>query len=251
MKLNEHQEQYVSTVIEGSCDPMSVIEQLESTTDAAYLNKSFRSLLFALDACGKLGGGAWEALFRGGLTDFADWMDGTRLRPSAFTEIGQHHKNFGYGVAGVALVIDLYERAELRPNNARSFVRRTIREYFNGIKPVDEKGLFHVRRYFDGETSLDDEDFSLLCHINRETRGLDNSPRFPRFYATSIWRCLSAGDDAGARRTSVIIHELATAKDVEESDKLCIRWLKDHGIDLPTSVLDNIDLSMDRLLGIA
>lgn len=248
MSLNSQQNGLVLSVINNRQSSASVCATLSEISAEAYENKSFRAMLFALDATTLMDAKVWDDVFRNSLVEKTSWVVEGILEPAAFTEIGQHHEVFGRGIQGMALVIDLFEIADHHPNNARSFTRRTIREFFNGIKPIDDLALFHVRRHFDNQKHLEQEDFRLLMHINRETRGLDNSPAFGRFLTKTLWRLLT-DENVAPRTLEILIAEFETACDICEADRQCIRWLADHKIDLPESLLSHIDISLHQLAG--
>lgn len=248
MNLNEQQEGLVAAVLRNEMNSSTVCTTLSEISPDAYENKSFRGMLFALDATNLMDAKGWATVFRNALVERTSWLKDGALDPGAFTEIGHHHETFGRGMQGMALVIDLFEIADNHPNNARSFTRRTIREFFNGIAPIDDLALFHVRRYFDNQRALEQEDFRLLLHINRETRGLDNSLAFGRFLTKTLWRFLT-NDNVPADSLERLIAEFEAANDICEADRQCLRWLVDQGVELPDSLLGHIDISLHQLAG--
>lgn len=245
MGLNPDQAAFVARVRCGESSAQEACDRLAGASPEAYRNPSFRELLLAVDAINLLTGSEWASVLTRGLVRHSEWLVSGVLDPGAYTEIGGHHERYGRGEYGVALVIDLFEGASRRPNNAESFTRRTLREFFNGVHPVSEHLLFLLKRYYREDRDLGPEDAALLLHINEETKGLSNTRGFARTFVTLLVR--AAMDEPATQR--VIISTLRRTDEVTDRERMLIDALKNSGIQLPSDVLEHVDLSMDRLTG--
>jgi len=247
--MNETQSTYADHVRRGRKNYSQVCQDLEELEPIAYQNKGFREMLFAIDGMNRFQGPDWHSVFVRGLIEHSDWIADGRLLPRAYTEIADNHRRYGYGEYGMALVIDLYEEIRRKPVNAASFTRRTIREFFNGVQPLEDRVVFLVKRFFALQKPLQDDDLRLLFHIREESKGLVNDDEFDHFYASTIRDWVSGADSNGQRERLVMWH-LDCIDEVTAAEKLLIRMLKDKQITVPNELLLHIDLSKDQLMGI-
>lgn len=250
MSLNDSQQQFLNAVRGAECSTESALQQLGSVNEAAYQNRDFRELLFALDAMNVLGGNEWLQVFTRNLVKFSSWISNGKLPPGVYTEIGDHHGRYGSGEYGLRLVLDLNEVATVVPANSASFARRTFREHYNGVQPVSEHGLFLLKRLFDRKQELSENDILLMLHIREETKGLENCAGFTRFFAVSA-RDAIVDQDGGVNRRhlSVVKAALTQADDMTDAERLLIRELHDRNVDMGAELLERIDVSLDRLGG--
>lgn len=206
-------------------------------------------MMFAMDGMNRFHGAAWHDVFVRGLIEHSDWIRDGKLMPAAYTEIADFHERYGYGEYGVSLVIDLYEEIPRKPVNAASFTRRTVREFFNGAQPVEDRVLFLVKRLFALQEPLQDDDIRLLFHVREESKGLNNAREFDHFYAKTIVDWLSE-EDTRAQRERLVMWSLDCVDEVTKAEKMLIRMLKDKQMSVPKELLEHIDLSKDQLMGI-
>jgi hypothetical protein len=205
-------------------------------------------MLFAIDGLNRFHSAGWHEVFVRGLIEHADWIEAGKLYPKAYTEIADWQEKYGYGEYGVALVIDIHEEIPRKPVNAASFTRRTVREFFNGVQPLEERVVFLVKRLFALQKPLNDDDLKLLFHIREESKGLRNAEEFDHFYASTVRDWISEGDKKIQRERLVMWH-LDCIDDVTEAEKMLIRMLKDAKIKVSNDLLQHIDLSKDQLMG--
>jgi len=250
--MNETQAEYVASIRRGHKTCAHVCEDFRDLDTAAYKNAGFREMLFAIDAMNRFHGGEWQDVFIRRLIDHSDWIENRRLLPRAYTEIGDCHERYGYGVYGVSLVVDLYEEAERKPVNSTSFTRRTIREFFNGVQPLEERTLFLVKRFFSLQKPLVDEDVRLLFHIREETKGLANVDTFDHFFSSTLRDWIVAGpEDVKGQRERLVFWLMGCADEITHAEKMLIRMIKDRGEAVPVELLAHIDLSRDKLMGLS
>jgi hypothetical protein len=239
-------------VRKGERRPADVFNDLEDVDTSAYQNENFRELLFGVDSLNILEGPRWTEIFVRRLVEYSDWIVNGKLMPRAYIEISEYQETYGRGEYSIGLVLDLNEEASAKPVNSTSFMRRTIREHFNGIQPINDHALFLVKRYFDSRSTLEKQDLELLFHVGEETKGLENARGFDRFFAKTI-RNKVVNDDGEVDRVALIatVRVLETSDDVTTAEKLLIRELKNRDVEMPDSILGQIDLSRDRLMGMA
>jgi len=250
MPLNATQSEYLEALRSGTMDTTSVLNELGQVDLAAYANANFRELLFAIDATNLLGGNEWVVTFAQNLVDHTGWLVGDALDPAAYAEIGQLHEEYGRGDYGIRVVLDLTEKATNRPNNHLSFVRRTIRESFRGIRPMSEQLLFTIKRYYESLSDRSLQDVQLLLHIQEETKGLDNAIGFDRFFAKHVEKAVRDDIGYGKGRVKALINTaLLDSDEVTSAECLAIKLLKDSGVSLDADLLSRIDTSRDRLMG--
>jgi len=250
--MNETQQKYVGAVRDGSKDCAQVCQDLADLDPVAYRNSGFREMLFAIDGTNRFHGAGWENVFVRQLIQHSDWVDGGRLLPRAYTEIAEHQANYGFGEYGVGLVIDMYEEIANKPVNAASFTRRTIREFFNGVQPLEERTLFLIKRFFAVRKRLNDDDMRLLFHVREETKGLRNVAEFDHFYSSLVADWLAeAGAGEQKQRERLVFWHLECVDEVTPAEQRLIRTLKDKQLSVPDELLQHIDLSRDKLMGIA
>jgi hypothetical protein len=250
--MNETQQQYVAAVRANAKDCGQVCQDLADLDPVAYRNRGFREMLFAIDATNRFHGACWEDILVRNLIDHSGWVEAGRLLPRAYTEIAEHQAHYGYGEYGVGLVIDMYEEIRAKPVNAASFTRRTMREFFNGVQPIEERTLFLIKRFFAVQQTLNDEDLRLLFHVREETKGLTNVVEFDHFYSSVVADWLAdASDGERKQRERLIFWHLECADEVTPAEQQLIRVLKDKQVSVPDNLLHHIDLSRDQLMGIA
>jgi len=250
--MNETQQEYVEAVRRGEKSIVKVCEELGELDSNAYRNHGYREMLFAIDSLNRSGDSEWRRVFLQGVMNNAEWTDGGRLSADAYSEIAEYQAEYGYGEFGMGLVIDMYEAIEKKPVNADSFTRRTIREFFNGVQPVTDHVLFMIKRFFATRKILSNEDIELLFHIREETKGLENTSGFDHFFVSSIMDWLMDSDvmAKGVNKTKVLRH-LEVSDEMTDAEQKLIRAMKDKGITMPDELLGHIDLSKDRLMGMA
>lgn len=250
--MNETQKQYVESVRVGAKDCAQVCQDLFDLDPVAYRNAGFREMLFAIDGINRFHGAGWEDVFVRQLIRHSDWVEAGRLLPRAYTEVAEHQANYGFGEYGVGLVIDMYEEIANKPVNAASFTRRTIREFFNGVQPLEERTLFLIKRFFAARKVLNEEDMRLLFHVREETKGLRNVAEFDHFYSSLVADWLDAASEGERKQRERLVYwHLECADEVTPAEQRLIRTMKDKGMSVPESLLQHIDLSRDQLMGIA
>lgn len=250
--MNETQQRYVEAVRAGDKDCAQVCLDLSDLEPVAYRNAGFREMLFAIDGANRFHGAAWEEVFVRQLIRHSDWIEAGRLLPRAYTEVAEHQALYGFGEYGVGLVIDMYEEIDNKPVNAASFTRRTIREFFNGVQPIEERTLFLIKRFFAVRKTLNDEDMRLLFHVREETKGLRNVAEFDHFYASLVTDWIGeASEGEQKQRERLVYWHLECADEVTPAEQRLIRTLKDKSMSVPDTLLQHIDLSRDQLMGIA
>ena len=249
--MNETQSTYVERIRTGQLCFVQACNDLADLDPVAYTNPGFREMLFAIDGMNRFHSAAWQSVFVRGLVEHSDWIDGGRLVPRAYSEVADNQIRHGYGEYGVNLILDLYEEVTRKPVNATSFTRRTIREYFNGVQPLEERTLFLVKRFFSLQQPLKEEDIRLLFHIREETKGLRNAPEFDHYFSKMLCDWLvDGGQGEQVKRERLALWYLGCADEITEAESRLIRKLKDNGISLPPELLQHIDLSRDQLMGI-
>jgi hypothetical protein len=250
--MNETQQKYVEAVRDGLKDCAQVCQDLSDLDAVAYRNSGFREMLFAIDGTNRFHGAGWEDVFVRQLIQHSDWVEAGRLLPRAYTEVAEHQAQYGFGEYGVGLVIDMYEEIANKPVNAASFTRRTIREFFNGVQPLEERTLFLLKRFFAVRKEINDDDMRLLFHVREETKGLRNVAEFDHFYSSLIDGWLAEADEGGQKqRQRLVFWHLECADEVTPAEQRLIRTLKDKRVSVPDTLLQHIDLSRDQLMGIA
>jgi len=251
MSLNATQQSYLDQVRVGALSDLTVCADLGKVEVSAYRNKNFRELLFAIDSTNSISRNDWITIFATGLVENSGWIEDDVLDTGAYAEIGHLHEVYGRGDLGIRIVMDLAERATKLPNNSMSFTRRTIRESFNGIRPMSEQQLFTVKRFFESLKYHTKEDVLLLLHIQEETKGLDNAKGFDRFFATHIRDAvIEQSDQTDSSIRSLVYSTLIASDEVTAAECLAITMLKDAGFKLSTLLLSRIDTSMDELMGV-
>lgn len=250
--MNETQEAFVDRIRSDQVSCKEACEDLLDLEPVAYTNAGFREMLFAIDAMNQFRCAGWKEVFVRGLIRHSDWVVEGQLLPRAYSEIAERQIEYGYGVYGVNLVLELFEEIKKKPANATSFTRRTFREYFNGAQPVDEEALFLLKRLLANQSPMTDEDIRLLFHIREETKGLGNAETFDHFFASTVreW-VLRVGETSQKTRERLVLWLIESADEITNAEMLLIRFLKDGGVSMPGEVLRHIDLSRDQLMGIA
>lgn len=248
--LNGHQMKIVGN-LRKTRDKEAVYGTVKLVKPEAYASNSFREMLFALDAENCLNEQRWSDLMSAGLLSYSDWISDGRLDPKAFVEMGAYHETYGRGETSLRVMIDLFEFSKTKPANAVSFTRRTVREYFNGIQPISERGVFLLKRYIEVMSPLSEDDLLLLMRISDVTKGLVNHITFDHFFTETIVEAMLVDNEWNDRSVHKVINQLLTCDEYSKAETELMQTMRSEGLELPQDLLDNLDLSIDQVSGLA
>lgn len=248
--LNGHQMKILGNLRETR-DKEAVYATVKLVKPEAYASDTFRELLFALDAENCLNEQRWSDLMSQGLLSHSDWINDGKLDPKAFIEMGTYHETYGRGETSLRVIIDLFEFSTARPANATSFSRRTVREYFNGIQPITERGVFLLKRYAEVMKPLTADDVLLFMRISDVTKGLENHITFDHFYGETIVDAMLVNDDWNESSVHQVISQLMKLEEYSKAEVELIETMRSEGLELPKRLLDTLDLRIDKVSGIA
>lgn len=256
MSLNNTQSEFVEGVRSGRKQCDRVINELDKAPGEAYRTNAFMEMLVALDGTHRLTGDAWYRTIVERTKNESYVFDRQRIDEEGLANLRGWIDKHGAGEWVVELLVEMMFEDERPPPRTPVIIRWAMRRMYSGIHPINEHGLFVLRKWFglrtrNGEEALEADDASLLGHINRHTKGLYRAAGFERLYSELLMGFSTVEEEGQwtlrrAARTW-LNEEMGVDPEVCESDVLLMRRLNTRLGKIPTEWLHYLETETPEL----